>query len=211
MTFVYSEDYKKFLEQPSGNMDDTGYFSVQVIIKALALWNLELIPLHSVDEYAKEIQTDPQKAPAFVLHMENHWFCIRSFKINNDRGESVAFFNLNSLLSQPEYMSSLYLSEYLKQMENEGYSIFVVKGTLPECPADLSRPTLLPKQQQIKFVDLDKSPSTSSTNETDVELQRVIELSLHTSTNKKVDDNSDADLEKAMRLSLECFNDNTDT
>uniref|UniRef100_A0A2K5RJ12 ubiquitinyl hydrolase 1 n=1 Tax=Cebus imitator TaxID=2715852 RepID=A0A2K5RJ12_CEBIM len=28
---VTSEDYRAFLQQPSGNMDDTGFFSIQVI------------------------------------------------------------------------------------------------------------------------------------------------------------------------------------
>uniref|UniRef100_A0A2K5F649 ubiquitinyl hydrolase 1 n=1 Tax=Aotus nancymaae TaxID=37293 RepID=A0A2K5F649_AOTNA len=35
---VSSEDYRAFLQQPSGNMDDTGFFSIQVIINALKFW-----------------------------------------------------------------------------------------------------------------------------------------------------------------------------
>lgn len=211
-------------------MDDTGYFSVQVIMKALSLWNLELVPLFSTDEYTKQIQDDPSKASAFVLHMENHWFCVRRYKVNTNGGESVAFFNLNSLLSKPEYMSSLYLTEYLKQMQNEGYSIFVVKGTLPECPADLNPPKMRPKsynatsfgdftkspsknvdstESATKTFDLTKSPSTSSAGENDIELQRVIELSLQSA--KKPAEDYDSDLEKAMRLSLECFGNDSET
>lgn len=192
------------MAQPSENLDDTGYFSVQVIMKALSLWSLELVPLFSSDEYAQQIQPDPSKAAAFVLHMENHWFCVRRFAVEDDSADSVAFFNLNSLLGKPEYMSSLYLAEYLRQMQTEGYSIFVVKGSLPECPADQSPPRMIPKPLNA-LVDLTKSPSTSSASETDWELQKVIELSLQASNKPAHDDSLDSDLERAMRLSMECF------
>ena len=36
-------------QQPSSNMDDSGYFSVQVISKALRVWGLELLPFGSND------------------------------------------------------------------------------------------------------------------------------------------------------------------
>ena len=34
-------------------------------------------------------------------------------------------------------MSNSYLGEFLAQLQQEGYSIFLVTGTLPECDADL--------------------------------------------------------------------------
>uniref|UniRef100_A0A8I3WQQ4 ubiquitinyl hydrolase 1 n=1 Tax=Callithrix jacchus TaxID=9483 RepID=A0A8I3WQQ4_CALJA len=37
---VTSEDYRAFLQQPSGNMDDTGFFSIQVITNALKFWGV---------------------------------------------------------------------------------------------------------------------------------------------------------------------------
>uniref|UniRef100_A0A2K5F6H9 ubiquitinyl hydrolase 1 n=1 Tax=Aotus nancymaae TaxID=37293 RepID=A0A2K5F6H9_AOTNA len=43
---VSSEDYRAFLQQPSGNMDDTGFFSIQVIINALKFWGLDVILLN---------------------------------------------------------------------------------------------------------------------------------------------------------------------
>jgi ataxin-3 len=33
--------------EKSGNFDDTGFFSIQVISKALQTWDLELVPLRS--------------------------------------------------------------------------------------------------------------------------------------------------------------------
>lgn len=216
-------------------MDDTGFFSVQVISRALALWNLELIPLNSTDEYATRIRNDPTNAQAFIFNMESHWFCVRRFQNiktgpNITANHSYAFFNLNSLLSQPEYMSSLYLTEYLKQMLNEGYSIFVVKGEFPECPADTNPPIMLQSSRldsakSYQFVDLTKSESTKSIGETDADLQRAIQMSLElersqsssnapstsncvgnsATTTSKTLTASDQDLEAALRMSLECF------
>lgn len=40
-------------------MDDSGYFSVQVIASALRVWNLELIPFNSSDSIAKQAQENP--------------------------------------------------------------------------------------------------------------------------------------------------------
>ncbi|XP_043678877.1 ataxin-3-like isoform X2 [Vespula pensylvanica] len=57
---VDSEDYKLFLEQPSENMDDSGYFSVQVISSALkGVWGLELVPYNSTEPAALMAQNDP--------------------------------------------------------------------------------------------------------------------------------------------------------
>ena len=72
-----------------------------------------------------------------------HWFAIR--RLGNQ------WFNLNSLLEGPELVkdqncdpnrlfaqvSNSYLGEFLAQLQQEGYSIFLVTGTLPECDADL--------------------------------------------------------------------------
>ena len=47
-------------QQPSGNMDDSGYFSVQVIASALNVWNLELVPYNSTEPRALTAQSAPQ-------------------------------------------------------------------------------------------------------------------------------------------------------
>lgn len=220
----HREDYKQFLQQPSGNLDDTGYFSVQVISKALSLWTLDLIPLKSTDTIATQIRVNPTLAQAYIFNMENHWFCIRRFKCDTKHSSSQssseqnAFFNLDSLLSRPEYMSSTYLTEYLKQMQNEGYSIFVVSGEFPECSAEP-----LPYKIDVPpttFIDLTKSDSKASISESD-DVQRAIQLSLadwslrnrnveskydgKTHSNCENDESESADLEAAMKLSLECF------
>uniref|UniRef100_A0A2K6BL31 ubiquitinyl hydrolase 1 n=1 Tax=Macaca nemestrina TaxID=9545 RepID=A0A2K6BL31_MACNE len=70
---VTSEDYRAFLQQPSENMDDSGFFSIQVICNALKFWEL---------------------------------------------------------------ISDTCLANFLTQLQQEAYSVFVVKGDLPDCEAD---------------------------------------------------------------------------
>lgn len=123
-----SEEYQQFIKQPSGNMDDSGYFSVQVIAAALEVWGLELVPYSSTDERVQHVFSDPCQMQAFICNYRDHWFTIR--KLGNQ------WFNLNSLLKRPQLISDTYLSLFLAQLKNDGYSIFVVFGNLPECDAD---------------------------------------------------------------------------
>jgi len=66
---------------------------------------------------------NPLQEKGFICNLANHWFTIR--KIEED------WFNLDSLLLSPQYLSSLYLSEFLFAIKNRGYSIFVVRGSFP--------------------------------------------------------------------------------
>lgn len=178
-----SNEYRDFINEPSGNMDDTGYFSIQVISRALETFGLELIPLNSTDERAQRAKNDPTTVQAFILNMESHWFCVRRFHTH--------WFDLNSLLNKPRYMSSLYLTEYLRQMKEDGYSIFIVSGVFPDCAADHSPPYFDETIVEPATVDL--------TADGDDDLQRAIRLSLSCSAN------SLTELEKAVEMSLECF------
>lgn len=173
---IDSSEYRRFIKQPSGNMDDTGYFSVQVISRALSLWNLELIPRNSSDPIAIQYRNDPARVPAYIFHMENHWFCIRRF--------GDIWFNLNSTVDTPKFMSSLYLTEYLKQMEQDGYMVFIVSGILPECTADSKPPTELIQ------------PLISSSSRATMPLTGGRRLNSPT---------PESSLEAAMKLSMECF------
>lgn len=182
---IDSPEYRRFIEQPSGNMDDTGYFSVQVISRALSLWALELIPLHSSDTLAQQCRQDPTQVMAYIFHMENHWFCIRRFV--------DIWFNLNSLLNKPKYMSSLYLTEYLKQMEQDGYMIFIVSGMLPECAADKKPPTI-------------KKSIPMTINSITSEGRRLNSILMNpAATTSGETSTGDTDLDAALKLSLECF------
>ncbi|XP_073233239.1 ataxin-3-like isoform X2 [Porites lutea] len=106
---VTSNDYQEFLKQPSSNMDDSGFFSIQVICNALRVWSIELIPFLSPD--AGQARENPQNQRAFICNLQQHWLTIR--KLGHQ------WFNLNSLLAKPELISETYLSLYLKQLQTE--------------------------------------------------------------------------------------------
>ncbi|XP_012512183.1 PREDICTED: ataxin-3 [Propithecus coquereli] len=72
---VTSEDYRTFLQQPSGNMDDSGFFSIQVISNALKVWGLELILFNS-PEYQR-LRIDPINERSFICNYKEHWFTVR--------------------------------------------------------------------------------------------------------------------------------------
>lgn len=142
-----SEEYIRFMQQPSNNMNDTGFFSIQVICKALQVWAIDLIPFNNPN--AALARRKPVDEHAFICNLQEHWFTIRKL--------GYQWFNLNSLLAGPEFISDTYLSLLLAQLGNEGYSIFVVKGNLQPCEADrylkhhpVSKEDILKLQQQIK-------------------------------------------------------------
>ncbi|XP_010587112.1 ataxin-3 isoform X5 [Loxodonta africana] len=155
---VTSEDYRTFLQQPSGNMDDSGFFSIQ-------------------------------------------WF------------------NLNSLLTGPELISDTYLALFLAQLQQEGYSIFVVKGDLPDCEADqllqmirvqqMHRPKLIGeelaqlKDPRSQKTDLERALETNDgpgmLDEDEENLQKALALSRH-----EIDmEDEEADLRRAIQLSMQ--------
>lgn len=121
-------EYQDFLREPSSNYDDSGFFSIQVLQKALGVWSLSLVPFNSANPFSSQARQDPASQSAFICNFRQHWFSIR--KIGHQ------WFNLNSLLTFPELISNTYLLLFLTQLQVEGYSIFVVRGELLECAAD---------------------------------------------------------------------------
>ena len=127
-------------------MDDSGFFSVQVISRALAVWSLDLLPLNSSNPVATRAKNSPISANAyicnfrcvdilclvcwsasvhFVVFLREHWFTVRRL--------GTQWFNLNSLLEGPELVSNTYLGEFLAQLQHEGYDIFLVTGDVSSC------------------------------------------------------------------------------
>ncbi|KIM75496.1 hypothetical protein PILCRDRAFT_827205 [Piloderma croceum F 1598] len=125
----------------STNMDDTGFFSVQVLENALNVWGLSLIRWRS--EQMRPYQDHPHTQLAFILNFQQHWFTLRRFghaepNIDSDTGNGH-WFNLNSSLNAPEWVSKLYLGMVLQQAESEGYSVFAIIQTDPQAPLALNR------------------------------------------------------------------------
>ncbi|NXG52730.1 ATX3 protein, partial [Psilopogon haemacephalus] len=210
---VSSEEYRTFLQQqPSVNMDDSGFFSIQVISNALKVWGLELILFNS-PEYQR-LGIDPVNEKSFICNYKEHWFTVRKL--------GKQWFNLNSLLMGPELISDTYLALFLAQLQQEGYSIFVVKGDLPECEADqllqmirvqqMQRPKLIGEEtaqsrdQRLPRNDVDQAievnhpfDGTGMLDEDEENFQKALALS-----RQEIDmEDEEADLRRAIQLSMQ--------
>lgn len=91
---------------------------------------------------------------------------------------------------------------FLKQLQNEGYSIFIVYGTLPDCNADqvLSK-IIVTQSQPPKLLTETKSKrerNESLTEEERRELDRVLQMSMDAT-----DENERRELERVLAMSLQ--------
>ncbi len=130
-------------------MDDSGNFSIEVMRSALEPYGLQL-SASNIDHVVRNASS----FEAFVLNLEQHWFTIRRI--------GGTYWNLDSMKKQPQAVSDFFLSAFLSQMRHEGYSIFVVQGTLPAnqaADADLSN---LYSIQSLKQGIVDAHFSTGS-------------------------------------------------
>lgn len=119
---VDSVDYLKYMAEDSGNVAADGMFSIQVLSKALQSWGLQAI---SLDAPEGAIATyEPQREQAYICNLEVHWFTIR--QVDGD------WWNFNSLFTAPQHTSAFHLAAFLGSLREQGYTIFVVRGTLPE-------------------------------------------------------------------------------
>ncbi|XP_053553523.1 ataxin-3 isoform X2 [Bombina bombina] len=204
-----SEEYRIFIQQPSGNMDDSGFFSIQVISDALSVWGLELILFNS-QEY-RSLGINPIDEKAFICNYKEHWFTVRKL--------GKQWFNLNSLLTGPELISDTYLALFLAQLQQEGYSIFVIKGDLPDCEADqllqmvyvhqAQRPMLIGEDAAARDLRVQRSEASLEgdrlyeapvmMDEDEENLQKALALS-----RQQIDmEDEEADLRRAIQLSMQ--------
>ncbi|OCT65075.1 ataxin-3 isoform X2 [Xenopus laevis] len=206
---VGTEDYRTFIQQPSGNMDDSGFFSIQVLNDALRVWGLELLIFNSQEYRNRGI--DPINERAFICNYKDHWFTVRKL--------GKQWFNLNSLLTGPELISDTYLALFLAQLRQEGYSIFVVKGDLPDCESDqllqmvlvqqLQRPRLIGEDAAARDQRVQRSEagieggqlydSPAVMDEDEENFQKALALS-----RQQIDmEDEEADLRRAIQLSMQ--------
>nr|XP_060612580.1 ataxin-3 isoform X2 [Anolis sagrei ordinatus] len=184
---------------------------LQVISNALKVWGLELILFNS-PEYQR-LGINPINERSFICNYKEHWFTVRKL--------GKQWFNLNSLLTGPELISDTYLALFLAQLQQEGYSIFVVKGDLPDCEADqllqivqvqqMQRPKLIgedslqSKDQRVQkpdveqTVDVNHSDGTAMLDEDEENFQKALALS-----RQEIDmEDEEADLRRAIQLSMQ--------
>ncbi|KAF6160945.1 hypothetical protein GIB67_007586 [Kingdonia uniflora] len=128
-----TDDFLRFNSEESHNVSMDGDFSIQVLQKALEVWDLEVIPLGNPTAETGHINTDEEIA--FICHWQDHWFSIR--KVNGE------WYNFNSLNAAPMYLSKFHVSAYIDSLKGAGWSIFTVRGKFieeyPTSSADASQ------------------------------------------------------------------------
>ncbi|KAK7057172.1 Josephin domain-containing protein [Favolaschia claudopus] len=170
----------------SGNMDDSGFFSVQVLENALDVWGLKLSRWRG--EEMRPYRDHPEGQLAFILNYEQHWFSLRRF--------GPHWFNLNSFIAKPEWVSNLYLGMVLQQAEADGYSVFAITpaeptstsalpyteaddiaSTIPE-PHSASRPDLSSFSSHATASGSNRPEMIEGMEDEDYELQAALQASL---------------------------------
>ncbi|KXS14700.1 Josephin-domain-containing protein [Gonapodya prolifera JEL478] len=204
-------DVAAYMKDGSHNYDDSGFFSVQVMEEAMQVWSLRIVPVDS-----RELKEDPMYDPlterAFICNLQEHWFTLRHFGSSPSR-----WYNMNSLFSTPSWISPTYLSLFLAQLKQEGYSIWVVRGQLPHCDADAVADTLPSPDPAVEAAltaatssaagKAPAPPRARTLASEDVEFERAIAASLGENTFRALgidamDTDDDPELAAALRMSL---------
>uniref|UniRef100_A0A3Q3XA89 ubiquitinyl hydrolase 1 n=1 Tax=Mola mola TaxID=94237 RepID=A0A3Q3XA89_MOLML len=192
-----SEEYRTFLQVREQSIYERLW---QVISNALRVWGLEIILFNS-REY-QSLMINPINEKAFICNYKEHWFTIRKL--------GQQWFNLNSLLTGPELISDTYLALFLAQLQQEGYSIFVIRGNLPECEAEQilgfmrvqqqQRPRLIGEEAQMTLAQTEMGVGVEDeVVDEDEELRRALALS-----RQDIDvEDEEADLRRAIQLSMQ--------
>lgn len=113
-------------ENSNNNVNDTGYFNIQVLEEALR--NYGDFTLNST--LKKDFSDiDFTTKEAFICNSNNHWFTVR--KLYN------TWFNLDSTLDQPKIISDFYLSLFIENVKNNGYLVFVIEGEFKDMSEEI--------------------------------------------------------------------------
>ena len=130
------------------NVGDDGNYNVQVLQKALNMFNADL-KLLKKRQAISYVEGGNNNVEALIFNSSSHWFSIR--KING------IWFNLNSTneLPGPEIISDFYLSAFIQGAEDIGYTNFLVTKlpNLPELSSDIYQ-NLQPYQRLVSIEDI---------------------------------------------------------
>ena len=75
---VDSADFLRYMAEDSGNAAVDGNFSIQVLTKALEIWNVDCVPV--TDTTHSEALINPHAEMAFLCNLDQHWFAVRKSK-----------------------------------------------------------------------------------------------------------------------------------
>lgn len=110
----------------------SGDFSANVLQEALdKVWTLKCEDTRRSD-LKSEIEAAPAEEQGYLCHLEDHWIALRRLESDG------SWWNLNSLEDAPTHLSPLYLGVFLKQLQLEGWTLYVVRGQYPQTPLNHS-------------------------------------------------------------------------
>lgn len=124
-----NRDYLERAREGSGNVDDAGNFSIQV---------LRLVLEQRFDRSLPSVQGEEMKGKGedlttnegFILNRSNHWLAIRLV--------AGSFWVLDSLKERPEIISHFRLAAEIEAYTAQGYCVFACAGgPLPTQPKEL--------------------------------------------------------------------------
>ena len=128
-------DKAKYLGEASGNVDESGNFSLEVLRRALMQSHgIELVSW--TGETGKAMDPMAESGSGFVVNRSSHWFTIRRI--------GGSWWNLNSTLGRPEHISDFFLAAFLADLTQSRWLVFIPRGRLPPCgsmPASHEDPT----------------------------------------------------------------------
>lgn len=205
-------------QSTSTNMDDSGFFSVQVLDQALQVWGLKYAHRWAVrfspitdqsfpsleswrSENMRPFAEMPHTQHAFIFNYMSHWFTIRRFggPSGSDTLDAPSnsdalghWFNLNSFLEKPEYVGRLYLAMLIQQAEREGYSVFTVISN------DRNQRSVLPATEADAVANTLPEPGPMAS-----EWEKIGRLETTQSDSITGFEDEDLELQAALQASLE--------
>ena len=118
----YLNQHRPYSTSGLFRQDESGNFSITVLQTAIQRSHNLILKRYQTNNNPSS-NTDPSSSHGFVVNLHQHWFSLRPIY--------GAWWNLNSMLSQPTRVGDVYLSAYLGTLRMEGYTIFEVVGRCP--------------------------------------------------------------------------------
>lgn len=123
---VHSEEYQQRVQQGSENASMWGDYSIEVLRYAMQhRFNLDLPHIRQEGIMTDDggVSRDVTSMEGFICNYQSHWLTIR--KINGK------YWNLDSMLDRPRWVSHSDLRAKLKTIQDGGGSIFCIPSGLP--------------------------------------------------------------------------------
>eukprot|EP01086_Lenisia_limosa_P001828 TRINITY_DN13778_c0_g1_i1.p1 TRINITY_DN13778_c0_g1~~TRINITY_DN13778_c0_g1_i1.p1 ORF type:complete len:225 (-),score=33.00 TRINITY_DN13778_c0_g1_i1:99-773(-) len=115
--------------EKSHNVDDTGFFSVEVVLASLRQMGCDMTPLAS--EEGQILQSYPEQISGAVINRGQHWLAARKFG-----GVSSNVWIVMNSMTQMEMVQTKDLMKTLRGFVDKGNTVYLTPNDLPSCDVD---------------------------------------------------------------------------